>query len=53
MSLGMVLRFPNAQARPSDLLFLLPSDSDVELSATSLHHVCLDAAMLPIMMIMD
>ena len=45
-----------AQATPSvthSLLLLLPSDQDVELSVFLQHCVCLDAAMLPTVMIMD
>ena len=34
-------------------LFVLPVDSEVELSKLLQHHVCLHAAMFPIMKIMD
>ena len=45
----------DAQARPSVTLFLLPTHLDVELSAQLRLelHVCLRAAMLPVMRIMD
>ena len=44
-----------AQAPPcvGHSLSLLPEDQDVELLAPLQHHVCLSAAMLPTMMIMD
>ena len=35
------------------LPYPLPMGWDVDSSATSVHHVCLDAAMLPAMMMMD
>jgi hypothetical protein len=38
-----------AQGRSSVPLFLLLSDPDVELSSPFQHHVCLHAAMLPLM----
>ena len=49
--LGFVVS--EAQARTSVSLFLLPADPDAELSPPPQHHVCLCAAMLPTMMIMD
>ena len=49
MSLGVGFEALEAQARPSVILFLLLADLDVELSATSLAHVYLCAAMLPTM----
>ena len=44
-----------AQAMPSvgHNLLLLPMDQYVELSAPLQYHVCLHAALLPTMMIMD
>jgi hypothetical protein len=44
-----------AQAMPivRHSLPLLLMHQNIELSALSLHHVCLNAAMLPVMTIMD
>ena len=42
-----------AQDWPVTFLRLLPVDLDAELSPVLRHHVCLHAAMLPIVMIMD
>ena len=52
---GMGLKVSYVQATPivEVSLFLLPSDPDVELSATLQHHVCLHATMLPAMMTMN
>jgi hypothetical protein len=50
----MAFEISKALAMSSVALFLLPEDLDRELPATLLqHHVCLHAAMLPTMMIMD
>ena len=53
VTVGTVLEVSYAQAMPSVIhSLLLLSDQDVELSAPPA-QVCLDAAMLPTMMIMD
>ena len=48
----MGFEVPKVHAKPKVPL-LLSVDVDVELSATSLHHVCLRAAMLLTMRLMD
>ena len=40
-------------ARPRCSLFLLPADQDITFLLLLQHHVCLHAAMLPAMMIMN
>lgn len=47
-SLGLCSQVSKVQIRPSDSLFLLPVDADVELSAT-----CLSVPVFPAMMIMN